>query len=274
MSEPEGRARLSLNQITTRGWSVGEAVAGCRRFGIDWVGLWRDKVAEFDLDAAVRSLRAHSMRVSSLCRGGFFAAATEADRERRRADNRAAVDEAVALGTEVLVLVCGGLGGVDLDRARQMVVDGVEDLAPYAATHGVRLAIEPLHPMFCADRSVIVTLDQALDLAERFPPEHVGVMVDTFHVWWDPGVYRAIERAGERILGFQVGDWLDPPPDVLLGRGMMGDGPIELRRLREAVDAAGYDGPIEVEIFNADVWAAPGERVLEQVRDRYVTHVA
>ena len=134
---------------------------------------------------------------------------------------------------------------------------------PYAASAGVRLAIEPLHPMFCSDRCVVSTLAEALDLAERFEPAEVGVVVDVYHVWWDAAVYRQIERAGARISSYQVCDWVLPlPEDVLLGRGMIGDGVIELRRLREACDAAGYTGPIEVEIFNADLWAAPGQQVL------------
>src|SRR5690606_35995437 len=149
--------------------------------------------------------------------------------------------------------VCGGQGTVPLATAREMVAEGIADLAGYAAERGVRLAIEPIHPMYCADRSVIVTLAQALDLAEAFPPEQVGVMIDAFHVWWDPDVEAQIARAAGRIAGFQVGDWLDPLPDVLLGRGLMGDGPIDFAALRRAVDAAGYTGPIEVEIFNRDI---------------------
>lgn len=266
-------SRLSLNQITTKGWPIPELVSACARLGVGWVGLWREPVAETGVERTRETLAEHGIAVSSLCRGGFFAAASEQERRERAADNRAAVDEAVALGTDVLCLVCGGLGGVGLDQARRHVEDGIAELAPYAADQGVRLAIEPLHPMFCADRSVIVTLDQALDIAERFPAEQVGVMVDTFHIWWDPDVYRAVRRATGRILSFQVCDWLDPLPDVLLGRGMMGDGPIELRRLRQAVDDAGYTGPIEVEIFNADVWARPGVEVLEQTIDRYLAHV-
>lgn len=192
------------------------------------------------------------------------------------ADNRQAVEEAAALGTDTLVLVCGGLpeGSRHLDAAREMVTEGVAELAPYAEERGVRLAVEPLHPVFAADRSVIVTLDQALDLAAQFPPHQVGVTVDTYHIWWDPGVWAAIARAGERICCFQVCDWLVDQPDPLHGRGMMGDGVIELRRFREAVDAAGYRGPVEVEIFNREVWSRPPAEVVAQMVASYRDEVA
>lgn len=265
--------RLSLNQITTRGWSLPEAVDGCARAGIAAIGLWRDKIAEVGLDGAVALVRDAGIRVSSLCRGGFFVVADSEERARRRADNRRAVDETAALGADTLVLVCGGQGEHPLASARDMVSDGIGDLAPYAATRGVRLAIEPLHPMYCADRSVIVTLGQALDVAEAFPPEQVGVVVDTFHVWWDPQVATQIARAAGRIASFQVCDWLVPLPDVLLGRGLMGDGPIEFPELLDAVDAAGYDGPIEVEIFNRAVWDTPADEVVATVKERFARHV-
>ena len=194
-----------------------------------------------------------------LCRGGFFTA------DGWREENLRAIEEAATLGTSVLVLVSGGLpaGSRDVDGARRRVADAIAELAPHAAAAGVTLAIEPLHPMFCADRCVVSTLGQALDIAERFDPGVVGVVVDAYHVWWDDTVYAQIARAGARIAAFQVCDWVTPLPEgVLLGRGLPGDGCIELRRLREAVDAAGYTGPVEVEVFSAEVWARPGREVL------------
>jgi sugar phosphate isomerase/epimerase len=265
--------RLSLNQITTRAWSLAEAVDGCTRAGISAIGLWRDKVADVGLDAAAALVRDAGLRVSSVCRGGFFVVGDADERARRRADNRRAVDETAALRADALVLVCGGQGEHSLASARDMVSDGIADLAPYAATRGVRLAIEPLHPMYCADRSVIVTLGQALDIAEAFPSEQVGVVVDTFHVWWDPQVTTQIARAARRIASFQVCDWLVPLPDVLLGRGLMGDGPIEFAELLDAVDAAGYDGPIEVEILNRAIWDTPADEVVAAVKERFARHV-
>jgi sugar phosphate isomerase/epimerase len=260
----EAAARISLNQRTTARWSVLEAAEGCRRAGVGWIGLWREDVAAVGLESARRAVDAAGLRVSSLCRGGFFPAAGSAAFEERLADNRAAVDEAAALGTEVLVLVCGGMVG-GLATSRQQVADALGILAPYAGERGVRLAIEPMHPMYCADRSVIVTLGQALDLAEQHPVDQVGVVVDTFHLWWDPDALTQIARAGARIASYQVCDWLDPLPDLLLGRGLPGDGVIDIPAISDAVTAAGYEGPIEVEVFNADVWERPGDAVVSEV---------
>ncbi|MFI7072957.1 sugar phosphate isomerase/epimerase family protein [Micromonospora sediminicola] len=266
-------AKLSLNQRTTRRWSVREAVDGCVRAGIPAIGLWREPVAEIGVPAAATLVADAGLRVSSLCRGGFLTADGDAARAEALADNRRAIDEAAGLGTDCLVLVVGGLppGSRDLSGARQRVADALVELAPYAGERGVRLALEPLHPMYCADRAVLSTLGQALDLAEAFPVEQVGVVVDTFHVWWDPDVWRQIARAGRRIASFQVCDFLTPlPADVLLGRGMMGDGHIDFPPLRQAVEAAGYTGDTEVEIFNAEVWATDPDRVLATMAERYV----
>jgi len=266
--------RLGLNQMTVPGWTVRQAVEGCARHGIRYIGLWREPVAACGVEASARAARDAGVAVSSLCRGGWFPAATEAERRRRIDDCRRALEEAHGLGTDTLVLVCGPAPDRNLDGARRMVERAVAALLPEAAACGVRLAIEPLHPMFAADRSVITTLDEAVALAERFSAAGVGVIADAYHIWWDPAVYAAIERAGPRILGFHVSDWITPLPDVLFGRGMMGDGVIELRRLRRAVDAAGYAGPIEVEIFNRAVHAMPGDDVLALLRARYAEHVA
>ena len=265
--------RLSLNQMTIPSWSVQQAVDGCARHGIRHVGLWREKVAERGVAASARGARDAGIAVSSLCRGGFFPAATVVERQRRIEDNRRAIEEARGLGTDTLVLVCGPAPDRDLDGARRMVEAAVNELAPYAAECGVRLAIEPLHPMFAADRSVINTLAQATTIAERSAPDRVGVAVDAYHIWWDPAVYAEVARAGGRIFGFHISDWIIPLPDVLFGRGMMGDGVIELRRLRQAVDATGYRGPIEVEIFNRAIHAMPGDDVLALMKTRFAAHV-
>jgi sugar phosphate isomerase/epimerase len=267
-------SRLSLNQKTIDQWNLAEAVAGCRREGIEWIGLWREPVADLGLPAAAALVRDAGLHVSSLCRGGFFASDDPDERSRRARDNRSAVDEAVTLGTDVLVLVCGGIAGADLDRSREQVEEGIAELVPYAADRGVRLGIEPLHPAFCADRSVIVTLAQALDVAECFPADVAGVVVDTFHLWWDPDVWQQISRATGRIVSYQVCDTLVPLPDPLLGRALPGDGPIDFARFGAAVAAAGYDGPIEVEIFNADIWQRDGDAVLADVIERFRAHVA
>lgn len=262
--------RLSLNQITTQRWSVREAVDGCVRAGIPFIGLWREKVAETGLQESARMLRDAGLRVSSLCRGGWFPAATAAERQARLDDNRRAIEEAATLGTEVLVLVCGPAADRDIGAARAYVEEAIAQLIPYAAEHGVKLGIEPLHPMYAAERSVIVTLAEANRLAHQFNSSHVGVVIDVYHVWWDPQIYTHIAEAAGHILGFHVCDWLVPTPDLLMGRGMMGDGVIEVRRLHQAVDAADYTGPIEVEIFNQAIWDTPGDQTLALMVRRYL----
>lgn len=268
-----GIERLSLNQMTTQRWGVREAVESCVRAGIPAIGLWRDKVAETGLAETARLVRDSGLRVSSLCRGGMFPAVGARERQARLDDNRRAVDEAVALDAAVLVLVCGPPPDRDLDAARAMVHEGIAALLPYAARRGVILGIEPLHPTFAGDRSVIVTLAQATSLARSLQSPWVGVVVDTYHVWWDPDVYRRIKDAGDLIVGFHVSDWPVPNEAPLLSRAMMGDGIIELRRLRTAVDAAGYSGPIEVEIFNEAIWATPGAEVLRLMKERFSAYV-
>lgn len=270
--------RLSLNQATTQSWSVEEAIHGSLRAGLHWIGLWRDKIAEYGLERTTRLVRDTGIGVSSLCRGGMFPAATKLERRRRIDDNMRAVDEAAVLGARTLVLVCGGMHGKDLEGARDMVAHGLQEIVPYARSAKVSLGIEPLHPMFCADRNVIVTLNQAVTLANEVEDRldaggTVGVIVDAYHVWWDPHVIAGIEHARGAILGFHVSDWITPLPDPLLGRGMMGDGWIDLRRLRRAVDASGFTGPIEVEIFNRALWALPGHVLLEQIKERFAAEV-
>jgi sugar phosphate isomerase/epimerase len=256
--------RLALNQITTNRWSVREATEGCARAGIGAIGLWRDKVAAAGgAAAAARAVRDAGIEVSSLCRGGFFTAPGAID------DNRRAIEDAATVGTDLLVLVCGGLpeGSRDLPGARAMVRDGIAAVLDDARAAGVRLGIEPLHPMFCADRSVITTLGEANDLAERFP-DTVGVVVDAYHVWWDPQVYAEIARA--RILGFHIDDWVLPlPAGALLGRGLPGEGCADLPALYRAVTAAGYDGPVEVEVLSERVWDMPYDALLERLRESF-----
>lgn len=263
--------RLSLNQRTTQRWSVAEAVAGCVRGGLPSIGLWREPVADVGVEQARKLVADAGLRVSSLCRGGFLTAIDATDRAAALADNRRAIDEAATLEAACLVMVVGGLpaGSKDVAGARARVADAVTELAPYAADRGVHLGLEPLHPIFAADRSVLSTLGQALDIAERFPVGQLGVVVDSFNVWWDPEVLPQIARAADRIASYQISDWVLPiPEDNLLCRGMVGDGYIDFDSLQAAVDAAGYTGDIEVEIFNADVWAADPDEVVATIRDR------
>lgn len=271
------RSRLALNQRTTPSWSALEAIEVSARAGLSSVGLWREPVADDGLDVVVAALGRTGVCVSSLCRGGFFTVADGPERDAVLDDNRAAIAEAAALGAACLVLVPGGLppGDRDLAGARRRVGEAIAALEPDAAAADVKLAIEPMHPIFAADRGVVSTLAQALDLAEQFDPSTVGVVVDSFHLWWEPGVVDQIARAGSRIFSYQISDWITPlPPDALLSRGMVGDGHIDFRLLTEAVAAAGYEGAVEVEIFNAELWAAPPEDVFAEVQQRYDSLVA
>ncbi|SED63839.1 Sugar phosphate isomerase/epimerase [Streptomyces sp. 2131.1] len=269
--------RLSINQETIKQWSLPELAEGCSKAGVDKVGLWRAPVQSYGVEATARLLSDHGLTVTSLCRGGFLTALDPAERARALDDNRAALDEAAGLSTDTLVLVSGGLpeGSKDLYGARERIADALAELVPYAAERGVRLAIEPLHPMFASDRCVVSTLSQALDIAERFPAEQVGVVVDTYHLWWDDQAPAQIARAGAggRIHSFQLADWITPlPAGVLLGRGQLGDGSVDFRFFRRAVEETGFDGPVEVEIFNEDLWARDGAEVLAEVAARYAEH--
>jgi len=280
-----GAARLSVNQATVKHASLAEAIAALTAAGVEAIGTWREPVADVGLDEAVRMVRDSGLRVSTHCRGGFFTLADGAERRLAMDDNRRAIDETAALAgagapgsRPVLVLVAGGLptGSKDLGAARARVADALTELVPHALDAGVQLAVEPLHPMYAADRAVVSTLAQALDLAAPFPAEAVGVAVDTFHVWWDPALESSIARAGAagRIATYQVCDWVTPlAADPLLSRGYPGDGHIDFGPIGAAVAAAGYTGDVEVEIFNQSVWDTAPAVVVDRVVRSVAAHV-
>ena len=267
---------LSINLATVRQqWNLREAVEACTRHGIKAVDPWRDQVAALGLEESVRVIKSNGMRVTGYCRGGMFPAADEAGRRAAINDNKRALDEAAALGAECLVLVAGGLpkGSRDIGSARQMIQEGLAAILPHARACNVPLAIEPLHPMYAGDRSCVNTLAQALDLCDILGAG-TGVAIDAYHVWWDPDLVAQIARAGanNRILAYHICDWLVPTRDMLLDRGMMGDGVIDLPRIRELVHNAGYRGLIEVEIFSAENWwKKPGDDVLRTCIERFNT---
>jgi sugar phosphate isomerase/epimerase len=265
---------LSINLATVRQqWTLREAVEGCARHGIAAIDPWRDQVAATGLDEAARIIRDHGMRVTGYCRGGMFPAPDAAGRAAAIDDNMRAIDEAAALGAECLVLVCGALpqGSRDIAGARAMVMEGLAAVLPHARAANVPLAIEPLHPMYAADRACVNTLRHALDLCDALG-DGTGVAIDTYHVWWDPELEAQIARAGARILAHHICDWLVPTRDMLLDRGMMGDGVIDFPRIRGWISAAGYRGTQEVEIFSAaDWWKRPGDEVLRTCIERYNT---
>jgi len=281
MSVPDP-SLLSINTATVRAqWPLPDTITALARHGIRGISPWRDQVAAAGLDDTARRIRDAGLTVTGLCRGGMFPAP---DREGRRAahdDNRRAVDEALTLGAQCLVLVVGGLpkdrGGQivsrDLAGAREMVRDGLGSLYEYAHGGGMRLAIEPLHPMYAADRACVNTLAHANDLCDQLG-NGVGLAVDAYHVWWDPELSRQIARAGkDRLLAFHVCDWLVPTRDILNDRGMMGDGVIDIRSVRAAVEAQGFAGYSEVEIFSSDWWDKPMDEVLKICIERHRTVV-
>jgi sugar phosphate isomerase/epimerase len=269
------RSLLSINSMTVKPWSLEQLVAGCVRAGISAISPWRDIVQACGLERAGKLVRDHGLTVTGLCRGGMFTAADAAGRRAARDDNRRAVDEAAAIGAQCLILVVGGLpkGSRDIGDARKQVRDALAELLPYARQASVPLAIEPLHPMFAADRACVNTLAQANDLCDELGAG-AGVAIDVYHVWWDPDLAREIARAGKNILAYHVNDWLVPTTDLLLDRGMMGDGVIDLRAIRAMVEAAGYRGHCEVEILSAgNWWKRDGDEVLRICLERHQTVV-
>jgi sugar phosphate isomerase/epimerase len=279
----EGGLRwLSLNWATVRQkWDMAQAIEGCARHGIPAIAPWREPVQALGVKETARRLGDAGLKVTGYCRGGMFTAADAAGRRAAIEDNCRAIDEAAALGAECLILVAGGLpaGSKDLEGTRAQVRDGIAAILPHARAAGVPLAIEPLHPMQAADRCIVNTLKYSNDLCDALDPSNaggLGVAVDVYHVWWDPELAEQIARAGAagRILGFHVCDWRLPTRDLVFDRAMMGDGAIDIRKIRAMVEAAGYAGFIEAEIFSKDDWwQRDPDEVLRIVAERYRTVV-
>ncbi|MBL26667.1 MAG: endonuclease [Rhodospirillaceae bacterium] len=268
-------SRLAINQATVRPqWTLAQAIEGFARQNVRGIAVWRDKLAECGVEEAATMLRDHGMTVTGLCRGGMFPAADAAGLQAALDNNKRAIEEAHAIDARCLVLVAGGLpeGSKDISGARRMVADGLAEILPFARSAGVPLAIEPLHPMYAADRCCVNTIGQANDLCDALGAG-VGIAVDVYHLWWDPALEAGIRRAGkERILAFHICDWLVPTTDLLLDRGMMGDGIIDIPRIRGWVEATGYDGFHEVEIFSKDNWwQRDADEVVTVCRERHGT---
>jgi sugar phosphate isomerase/epimerase len=268
---------LSINTATVRAqWPLDRIINECAARGIRAISPWRDQVAALGLQRIATMLRATEIELSGYCRGGMFPASTPQGLSAALDDNRRAIDEAKTLNAPCLVLVVGGLPGAlagciehkDLVQARAQVFDGIAATLQYAREVGMPLAIEPLHPMYAADRACVNTMEQALDICDALDPERsgaIGVAVDVYHVWWDPKLQAQIARAGrQRLHAFHVCDWLVPTRDLLNDRGMMGDGVIDIARIRSWVEGAGFQGFSEVEIFSSmDWWTRDGGDVLD-----------
>lgn len=271
-------SRLAINQYTTlHQWSLPQAVEGYARHGVHAIGIVRDKLKEVGVREARRWLDAHDMTVTCYCVGGLLTDWDPVRFQANLAETRRVIDEASELGAECVVFVAGGLpeGSRDLRAARARCLEGLAEVLSYAKQTGVTVGLEPLHPMICAFRSCLSTLGQANDWIEALGagPE-LGIVVDVYHVWWDPEVEREIERAAGRIVSFHVCDWLMDTTDLRLDRGMMGDGVIDIRRIRRLVEATGYDGYREVEIFSErNWWRRDPDEVVEITKARYLSDV-
>lgn len=264
-------SRLCVHTITTKPWTIEKAAQEFSAAGIGGITVWRDALQGRDIAATGRMLRELNLEVVSLCRGGFFPALTPAARQAAIDDNLKAIDQAAALGAPLVVLVCGATPGQSLTQSRNQIQDGIAACLPHAAAAGVKLAIEPLHPMYAGERSAINTLAQANDMAEALDSPQVGIAVDVYHLWWDPDLENQIRRCGQNgnLSAFHICDWKTPTLDMLNDRGLMGEGCIDLKQIRSWVEAAGFEGFHEVEIFSELYWKQDQHQFLEQIKASY-----
>lgn len=265
-------SRLCVHTITTKPWSLAEAIAGYQKAGVQGITVWRQHIEPIGNDEAAERLADSGMTVVSLCRGGFFPADTEAQRQANIDDNLAAIDAAQAIGAPVVVLVPGAVPGMPLEEGRRQIADGIAAVLPHAEAAGVKLAIETLHPMYADSRSAVITLKQANDMAESFKHAHVGVTVDVYHVWWDPELEAEIRRAAPYLLTFHICDWRTPTRNLVTDRGIMGEGCIPMRQIRGWVEETGFDGFHEVEIFSEEYWSVNQQEFLDHITKAYVQH--
>ncbi len=274
MPDPLPKHRLCLHTATTKPWSLEECCRHYSAAGIGQVTVWRNLLENVPLSRARSLLADHGLTAAALCRGGFFASTQASKRQAALADNRRALEQAAAIGAPTLVLVCGADPAQSLEDSRSQIRDGIAAILSEAESLGVVLAIEPLHPMYAGDRSAVVTLAQANDMAEFFASPWAGVALDLYHLWWDPALEQEIERCGKGgfLRSFHVSDWKIPTADLLNDRGLMGEGCIPLRRLRERVEASGFRGPVEVEIFSTSYWKLDQEVWVRRIIDAYSRH--
>lgn len=257
--------------MTTKPWSLQECCEHYSEAKIPHITIWRNVLEDLPLEEAAKIIADHPLQVTSLCRGGFFPSVDEEKRRKAIEDNKQAIDQAAALGAPLVVLVCGADPAQPLETSRQQIQNGIAELIPYAQANGVKLGIEPLHPMYAGDRSAINMLAQANDMAEVLGSPWVGVAVDVYHLWWDPDLEKEIARcgAGGHLFAFHVCDWKTPTEDLLLDRGLMGEGCIPLKQIRQWVEATGFDGAIEVEIFSNHYWQEDQKDYLKRIVDAY-----
>ena len=268
----EDTSRLCVHTQTTKPWNLEEAVKGYAEAGVKGISVWRNHLEPYGPKQAKEIIADAGLEIVSLVRGGFFPATSGMAREEARNENRRIIDEAAELGAPLVVLVPGADPEIDLPAARQQILDGIHAIEPHAKAAGVKLGIEPLHPMYADTRSAINTLEQANNIWMVLDSEMVGVVVDVYHLWWDPFLNAEIKRAKGKIFAFHVCDWRVPTKDMLLDRGLMGEGCINIRQIREWVENAGFKGFVEVEIFNSEYWALDQTRWLRMVKNAWLKH--
>jgi sugar phosphate isomerase/epimerase len=264
-------SQLCIHTITTRPWSIEEAAKNYSAEGVKGITVWRDKLANRDIKQTGQLLRDYGLSIVSLCRGGFF---PNKDKEKRKLaieDNLKAIEEAAELGASLIVLVCGADPAQSLKDSREQIQEAIETILPQAAAAGIKLAIEPLHPMYADTRSAINTLAQANEMAEQINSPWVGVAVDVYHLWWDPNLEQEIKRCGENknLFAFHICDWNSPTVDILLDRGLMGDGCIPVNKIRSWVEVTGFNGFYEVEIFSKKYWQQDQPQFLKKIIKAY-----
>lgn len=264
-------SRLCIHTITTKPWSLDTAIPHYAKAGVKGITVWRQALEGRNIKQSGQAIRDAGMSVVSLCRGGFFPGITSSQRTQAIDENKRCIDDAQALGAPLIVLVCGAVPGQDLEVSRKQIADGIEAIIPHARAAGVRLAIEPLHPMYADDRSAINTMGQAREVCSRLDSPWVGIAVDVYHVWWDDRLESDIAAAGRenRIFAFHVCDWRTPTTDLLNDRGLMGEGCIPIRKIRKWVESAGFNGFNEVEIFSNRLWATDQEEFLGKIVESY-----
>lgn len=267
-------SRLCIHTITTKPWNIRQAAENFSAAGVKGITVWRDALEGLDIRQTGNMVRDFGLEIVSLCRGGFFPSMDRQARMRSIDDNRKAIDEAASLGAPLLVLVCGADPAQSLDESRRQIADGIAEILPVAAAAGVKLAIEPLHPMYADTRSAINTLRQANEMAEKLDSPHLGIAVDVYHLWWDPALEEEIRRCGanNHLFAFHICDWKVPTRDMLLDRGLMGEGCIPVRQIRGWVEAAGFRGFNEVEIFSTAYWSEDQALFLQKIIDAYKKH--
>ena len=271
VSKIENLDKLCIHTITTKSWSIEEAAENYSRAGVKGISVWRQYLEGRNIAQTGKMLKEHDLEVVSLVRGGFFPSTSSAKRAEAIDDNRKAVDEAAALGAPMIVLVCGADPGQSLETSRAQIQEGIESVLPYAIANNVKLAIEPLHPMYADTRSAVNTLGQANDMAEAIGSDHVGVAADVYHLWWDPNLEQELLRCGRNghLYAFHICDWMSPSVDFLNDRGLMGEGCIPVQKIRGWAEAAGFNGFNEVEIFSDRWWAGDQKEFLDRIVEQY-----